>query len=88
MRAGSLIEKAVAALAVNGHFGPLTSTGTADKILSFTGMDDRAEVRRRKALDCERAVVTDLDLRRTYFDLARQWRETAAQVEELKNWAQ
>jgi len=30
-------------------------------------------------------VVTEPDLRQTYFDLARQWRDMAAQVEELTN---
>jgi hypothetical protein len=30
-------------------------------------------------------MVTEPDLRQTYFDLARQWRELAAQVEELTN---
>jgi hypothetical protein len=49
-------------------------------------MSEEAEACRRKAGECERAAVlaTNPDLQTMYRDLGRQWREMAAQSEEIE----
>jgi hypothetical protein len=44
-----------------------------------------SEACKRRALDCERraTLATEPNDRSTYADLARQWRETADQAEDL-----
>ena len=45
----------------------------------------RAEAYLAKAAECERAAVlaSEQNIRATYWDLAKQWRELAVQTEEL-----
>ena len=52
----------------------------------FHGMSEQAEACRRKAAECEQAVVlaTRPDVKAIYRDLARQWHEMAEQSEDLE----
>jgi hypothetical protein len=48
-------------------------------------MASHSEMCRQKALECERraALATEPNIRETFVDLARQWRDMADQAEEL-----
>ena len=52
----------------------------------LSGVGERAQVCLRKAAECERAAVLAIEprLQAMYHDLARQWRQMAAQSEELE----
>jgi len=54
----------------------------------FHGMSEQAEACRRKAAECEQAVVlaTRPDVKAIYRDLARQWHEMAEHSERLERW--
>jgi hypothetical protein len=48
-------------------------------------MASQSEMCRQKALECERraTLATEPNIRETFVDLARQWRDMAHQAEEL-----
>ena len=56
------------------------------RVRRFDGMNEQAEACRRKAAECERAVVlaTQPDVQAIYRDLARQWHEMAKHSEDLE----
>jgi|SRR6516162_3572748 len=65
---------------------PVLIAGTMRQVSRFHGMSEQAEACRRKAAECERAVVlaTQPDVQAIYRDLARQWHEMAKQSEDLE----
>ena len=60
--------------------------GTMRQVSRFHGMSEQAEACRRKAAECEQAVVlaTQPHVQAIYRDLARQWQEMAEQSEDLE----
>jgi hypothetical protein len=62
--------------------------GTTRQVSRSHGMSEQAEACRRKAAECERAVVlaTRPDVKAIYRDLARQWQEMAEHSENLERW--
>jgi hypothetical protein len=66
---------------------PIEATaGTMRQVSRFHGMSKQAEACRRKAAECEWAVVlaTQPHLQAIYRDLARQWHEMAKHSEDLE----
>ena len=63
------------------------STAIGERQVSrFHGMSEQAEACRRKAAQCEQALVlaTRPDIQAIYRDLARQWHEMAKHSEDLE----
>ena len=65
---------------------PVLIAGTMRQVSRFHGMSKQAEACRRKAAECEQAVVlaTRPDMQAIYRDLARQWHEMAKHSEDLE----
>ena len=66
--------------------GSVQNDGTAFTLAGLLIMSERADVCRKKAAECERhaLLATDLTTRQMYLDLSRQWRQMAAQADELE----
>ena len=65
---------------------PVLIAGTMQQVSRFHGMSEQAKACRRKAAECERAVVlaTRPDVQAIHRDLARQWQQMAEQSEDLE----
>ena len=65
---------------------PVLIAGTMRQVSRFHSMLEQAEACRRKAAECERALVlaTRPAVQAIYRDLARQWHEMAEQSEDLE----